>query len=120
MAERRCQARMLVPPLLVGRGFAQPGGVFVAQRIPAEEAVMTPLRQRMLEDLRVRNYAPRTQQTYIDHVARFARHCGRSPEHLGPEEIRAYQLHLIQEKHVYCSLFNQAVGRFLTKVSQYM
>jgi integrase/recombinase XerD len=69
---------------------------------------MTPLRQRMLEDLQRRNYSPRTQTTYVDHVARFAEHFGRSPDDLGPEEIRAYQLHLVERK-VSWSLFNQAV-----------
>ncbi|CAN5166856.1 tyrosine-type recombinase/integrase [soil metagenome] len=69
---------------------------------------MSPLRQRMSEDLRLRNYAPRTQQTYLAHVRRFALHVGRSPEELGPEEIRTYQLHLI-EKGVSWSLFNQAM-----------
>jgi integrase/recombinase XerD len=80
---------------------------------------MTPLRQRMQDDLRLRNYSPRTEQTYLDHVARFARHFGRSPEHLGPEEIRAYQLHLIEEKHASWSLFNQAVCalRFLYRTT---
>ena len=57
---------------------------------------MTPLRQRFLEDLRLRNYSPRTLETYLRHVVRFARHFGRSPDQLGPEEIRAYQLHLLQ------------------------
>ena len=69
---------------------------------------MTPLRQRFLDDLRLRNYSPRTQQIYLDHVARFARHFHRSPDRLGPEEIRAYQLHLL-EQHVSWSRFNQAV-----------
>jgi integrase/recombinase XerD len=80
---------------------------------------MTPLRQRMLEDLRLRNYAPKTQEIYVDHVARFARHFGRSPEALGPEEIRAYQLHLMQEKKASWSSFNQAVCalRFLYRTT---
>jgi site-specific recombinase XerD len=42
-------------------------------------------------------------------VAAFARHFGRSPEQLGPEEIRAYQVSLVQEQHVSWSLFNQSV-----------
>ncbi|CAN5453130.1 hypothetical protein BH24GEM3_BH24GEM3_23700 [soil metagenome] len=58
---------------------------------------MSPLRQRMSEDLRLRNYAPKTQQIYLDHISRFARHFGRSPEHLGAEEIRRYQLHLVEK-----------------------
>ena len=61
---------------------------------------MTPLRQRMLEDLRVRNLSPHTQRAYIENVARFARHFGRSPVDLGPEEIRAYQVYLVQERHL--------------------
>jgi integrase/recombinase XerD len=79
---------------------------------------MNPLRQRMIEDLRLRNYAPKTEQTYLDHVSRFARHFGRSPEQLGPEEIRDYQLHLV-EQGVSWSLFNQAVCalRFLYRVT---
>jgi integrase/recombinase XerD len=59
---------------------------------------MTPLRQRFIDDMRLRNYSPRTIQTYVHCVACFAKHFGRSPEVLGSEEIRAYQLHLLNEK----------------------
>ena len=59
---------------------------------------MSPLRQRMIEDMQVRNLAPATQTTYIEHVYRFARHFHKSPEHLGPEDIRAYQLYLVNER----------------------
>jgi integrase/recombinase XerD len=69
---------------------------------------MTMLRQRMLEDLRVRNYAARTQKTYIAEVAKFARHFGRSPDQLEQEDIRRYQVHLVNHA-VSWSLFNQAV-----------
>ena len=58
---------------------------------------MTPLRQRFIDDLRLRNYAARTIDTYVGHIAAFARHFGRSPERLGPEDVRAYQLHLLHE-----------------------
>jgi site-specific recombinase XerD len=80
---------------------------------------MTPLRRRFVEDLRVRNYSPRTVETYLQHVVRFARHFGRSPKDLGPEEIRQYQLHLLQERHASWSVFNQAVCalRFLYRVT---
>ena len=70
---------------------------------------MTPLRQRYLQDLQLRNYSVKTQQVYVECVSLFARHFRRSPEHLGPEEIRAYQLYLIQEKQVSWSRFNQTV-----------
>ena len=51
---------------------------------------MTSLRQRMLEDMQVRNLSSHTQVSYVQQVSRFARHFDRSPETLGPEEIRAY------------------------------
>jgi integrase/recombinase XerD len=59
---------------------------------------MTTLRQRMIEDMKVRNFSPRTQKTYLERVAQFAKHFGKSPELLGPEEIRAYQVYLINQK----------------------
>jgi len=52
----------------------------------------------MVEDLRVRNFSPTTQRAYIYAVARFAQHFGKSPELLGPEDIRAYQLHLLSKQ----------------------
>ena len=70
---------------------------------------MTPLRQRYLEDLQLRNYSVKTQQVYVECVSLFARHFARSPEQLGPDQIRAYQLYLIQEKQVSWSRFNQMV-----------
>lgn len=69
---------------------------------------MTPLRQRMIDDLRFRNRSPRTIETYVSHVVRFAKFHGRSPDLLGPEDVRAYQKHLL-EKGASWTLFNQAV-----------
>jgi integrase/recombinase XerD len=79
---------------------------------------MTPLRQRFFDDLRLRNYAPRTIQTYVAAVARFARHFAKSPAHLGPEEVRSYQLHLLHQRASW-SQFNQVVCalRFLYRVT---
>jgi integrase/recombinase XerD len=79
---------------------------------------MTPLRQRFIDDLRLRNYARRTIDTYVSQVAAFARHFGRSPERLGADEVRAYQLHLLQRR-VSWSSFNQAVCalRFLYRTT---
>jgi integrase/recombinase XerD len=54
----------------------------------------------MIEDLRLRNYSGLTIRSYIASVSDFARFFNRSPEHLGPEDIRKYQLHLIHEKKV--------------------
>ena len=79
---------------------------------------MTPLRQRFLDDLRLRNYSPRTLETYVSCVAKFARHFNRSPELLGAEEIRAFQLHLLERQVSWCQ-FNQIVSalRFLYGVT---
>ena len=70
---------------------------------------MTPLRQRMLEDLQIRNYAPSTVECYVRSVAEFAKHFNRSPDQLGPEEIRSWQLFLLKEKGVKTSSYIQAV-----------
>jgi integrase/recombinase XerD len=67
---------------------------------------MTPLRQRLIDDLCLRNYSPRTVDTYVGCLVRFSRHFGRSPDALGAEEIRAYQLELLR-RGVSWSLYNQ-------------
>ncbi len=61
---------------------------------------MSPLRRRMTEDLQIRNLTLNTQRVYVEQVARFARHFGKSPDQLGPPEIRAYLLHLTQDRHL--------------------
>jgi integrase/recombinase XerD len=69
---------------------------------------MTPLRQRLIQDMQLRNLAPETIRGYVYYVARFAKYFGRSPEQLTPEHARQYQLHLL-EKKVSWSTFNQSV-----------
>jgi integrase/recombinase XerD len=80
---------------------------------------MTPLRQRMLEDMQIRNLSPLTQRAYVEHVARFARYFGRSPAVLGPEEIRAYLVYLTTERQLAPSTIIIAVAalRFLYTVT---
>jgi integrase/recombinase XerD len=70
---------------------------------------MTALRQRMLEELRIRNYAPTTVSSYIRSVADFAKHFDKPPDQLGSEEIRSWQLFLLNEKRVKLSTYIQAV-----------
>ena len=59
---------------------------------------MTQLRQRMLEDMQIRNFSENTQQSYLMQVSLFARHFRRSPEGLGPVNIRTYQVYMTNEK----------------------
>src|SRR5664279_1607631 len=80
---------------------------------------MTSLRRRMTEDMQVRNLALNTQTSYLQQVSLFARHFNKSPEELGPEEIRAYQVYLTNEKKLASGSILIAVAalRFLYKVS---
>jgi len=68
---------------------------------------MTPLRQRMLDALVLRGMATRTQEAYIDAVARLARHYRRSPDTLSADEVQHYLLHLLRERHLSRSSVNQ-------------
>jgi site-specific recombinase XerD len=79
---------------------------------------MTHLRQRMIEDMQIHNLSPNTQKRYLDHVAAFAKHFKKSPQYLGLEDIRAYQLHLVQ-KGLSTSSINIAVCalRFLYRIT---
>src|SRR5438445_13413363 len=85
----------------------------------AKEFSMTSLRQRMTEDMQVRNLALNTQTSYLQQVSLFARHFDKSPEQLGPEDIRAYQVYLTNERKLAPSSILIAVAalRFLYKVS---
>jgi len=73
----------------------------------------------MLEDMKIRNFTEQTQKRYVEAVAAFARHFGASPERLGSEEVRAYQLHLIEKRQCSWSHVNVTVCalRFLYGVS---
>ena len=80
---------------------------------------MTPLRQRMAEDMAIRNLSPNTQASYISQVSLFARHFGKSPDLLGPEQIRDYQLFLTNERQLAPGSIRIAVSalRFLDRVT---
>ena len=70
---------------------------------------MTPLRTRMLDDMRLRNFSPHTIDCYSRCVAQFAQYFEKSPHLLGIEHVRQYQLFLLEKKNASWSTFNQTV-----------
>ena len=80
---------------------------------------MTPLRQRMLEDMQIRNLSHNTQESYVRQVSSFARHLKKSPAELGPEAIRTYQLYLTDDRKLAPSSVLVAISalRFLYNVT---
>jgi site-specific recombinase XerD len=80
---------------------------------------MTKLRQRMIEDLRIRNYAAKTIDSYVRYAAEFAKYFGKSPDQLGIEHVRDYQVFLVETKKASWAVFNQTVCalRFLYRVT---
>jgi site-specific recombinase XerD len=86
---------------------------------PTRSFAMTPLRQRMLEDMSIRNLAENTQQSYLQQVSSFARYFGCRPDTMGPEKVREYQVHLVEDCKLAPSSVSIAVSalRFLYKVT---
>ena len=70
---------------------------------------ITPLRQRMIEDMTIRNLSATTQASYVHWVKSFAVHIGRSPDQATIEDVRAFQLHLVRRNIAWATL-NQAVS----------
>src|ERR1700733_1034320 len=58
-------------------------------------AELSPLRRRMIDDMTVRNLSPATQLSYLHAVTKFSRHFQRSPDRLGLEDVRAFQVYLV-------------------------
>lgn len=79
---------------------------------------MSNLRQRMIQDMKIRNYSPRTINVYVDRVAKFARYFNQSPDTLTAEHIREFQRYLVEDKLCSWSKLNQTVCalRFFYKV----
>jgi integrase/recombinase XerD len=71
---------------------------------------MTPLRQRMIEDMQLRGLAPRTQEAYVGAVKQLAAHCHKSPDLIMEEELRLYFLYLKNDKQISRSGFNIALS----------
>src|ERR1700731_1855784 len=84
-----------------------------------KELFMTTLRQRMIEDMQIRNLSPHTQESYVQQISQFARHFGKSPIELCPEDVRTHQVYWTTEKKLSPSSILIAVSaiRFLYKVT---
>ena len=73
---------------------------------------MSELRTRMIRDMTVRGFSPRTHESYIAAVVHLARHYRRSPEQLTNEEVQAYLLHLVQHRKLAWATCSLAVNAF--------
>jgi integrase/recombinase XerD len=71
---------------------------------------MTPLRQRMIEDMCIRNLATSTQRCYVYYVAAFAKYFNRSPLDLDLEAVRQYQVYLSQERRLSAQAVNASTS----------
>ena len=82
------------------------------------DQAMSPLRRRMIEDMTIRKFAPKTQHDYLQRVKNFAAYLGRSPDTASSEDVRRYQLHLTASG-VGVPTINQTVStlRFFFKVT---
>src|SRR5665213_639123 len=58
---------------------------------------VSPLRRRMIDDMMLRNLSPATQRSYLHAVSKFSRYFGRSPDRLGLEDVRAFQVYLVSQ-----------------------
>jgi integrase/recombinase XerD len=82
------------------------------------DQALSPLRRRMIEDMALRKFAPKTQHDYVQRVKNFAAFLGRSPDTVAFEDVRRYQLHLTTSG-VGVATFNQTVStlRFFFRVT---
>lgn len=71
---------------------------------------MTPLRKRMIEDMRMRNFSKYTIAAYVSVVSRLANYYHRSPDQLGREEIRAFLVDLVEQKRVSWPYYKQVLA----------
>jgi integrase len=82
------------------------------------DEAMSPLRRRMIEDMTIRKFTPKTQHDYVERIKNFTAFLGRSPDTASFEDVRRYQLHLA-ESGVGVPTINQTVSilRFFFKVT---
>src|SRR5260370_9577796 len=86
------------------------GGVEIGIVSGHKEVPVTHLRKMMLEELERRNYSQSTVRAYVRTVEDIARYFKRSPDQLGPEQIREYQAYLFRERKLAPNTVNQRTG----------
>ena len=67
---------------------------------------MGALRERMVREMQLRRLAPGTQKAYVRAVAELTRHYGRSPDRIGPEQVKSYLLYLMNQRRLNWSTVN--------------
>src|SRR5215470_7690655 len=80
------------------------------------DEAMSPLRRRMIEDMTIRKFTPKTQHDYVQGIKNFAAFLGRSPDKASFEDVRRYQLHLVASG-VSVPTINQTVSTLRFKVT---
>jgi hypothetical protein len=90
-----------------------------SNRLQIQELTMSLLRQRMLEDMQLRNFSAGTQRSYIHYVAEYASYYGISPDRLGLDDVRNYQLYLLEQRQLSPQSINcfVAAAKFLYTVT---
>ena len=71
---------------------------------------MTPLRQKLIDEIQLRGFSPHTQDSYVRCVAGLAKFYHRPPDQIGDEELKAYLLHLLRKRKLACSSLIVAVS----------
>jgi site-specific recombinase XerD len=77
---------------------------------PKRRFTMTPLRQKMIDNMKLRGFAPNTQEAYVAAVAGLAKYYNRSPDKLDSEKVQRYLLHLIEERRLAWNSCNVAAA----------
>ena len=73
---------------------------------------MTPLRQRMIDDMKLRGFSPRTQYSYVKNVAGLAKFYNQPPDKLSKENVQAYLLYMMEDRKLAWSTCNVAISAF--------
>ena len=71
---------------------------------------MTPLRQRMIDDMQARNLSPATQKNYIHYVYELAKYFMKSPDKLEPGDVKKFQMYLLHERMLSAPSVNQSIS----------